>query len=213
MPTPRSASQRRLACCAAAAAVLALTSCSGTVEASYRPPPPVVPTTTVPVPTVAPVPTPTVAPTVTASPATGAACGPDQVEVEFGELESSQSNRAVPLLLHSRVPETLCGVSNPIGVELVDATGKTLPSRVDAGVLPKGRTALDAIPTQAGATVRIEWRAAPTSPSVDPDKSCVRAKGMRLTLAQGAPPIAVPATLTACDGGALVVGPAEVIRD
>lgn len=209
-PVPRRAAAGVLT--AMVGAVLLTTACSGTVEATYRPPPPAPPPTTVPVTTVPPTPTVTPSGTASVTPSASAdaiACGPDQIAVEIGDLVSADSSRAVPLVLRPRAADTTCSVSNPIGIELVDAAGNPLRSRVDEGQLTDGGTAVKAIPAGTGASVRVEWRATPTSSSVDPEVNCIAAKGLRLTLADGAPPISVRATLTACDGGTLVVSPAE----
>lgn len=184
-------------CGSAAAGVLLVVSCSGTVEASYRPPPPEPPPTTVPLPTL---PTPTPAPV--------AACGPDQVSVDVGVVETADGASILPLLVRLRTATT-CAVANPVGVELLDAAGRTLPARVGPGALPAGRVPVDAIPAEVGAWVRIGWRATPTADG-DPAVDCVDAAALRVTLADGAPPIPVPAALTACDGGTLLVSPADI---
>ncbi len=150
---------RRLACGAIAAALLATAACSGTVEASYRPPPPAPPT---PAPTTVP-PTPTVAPT---TQAVAAACGPDEVSVQVGDVQAEASSRAVPLLIRTR-GASACGVANPVGIELVDAAGAPLTTRVQVADLPSGRTAVDLIPAAPGAaapSAAAPSAAAPTGP-------------------------------------------------
>lgn len=224
--------RRRLASGAIAAALLATAACSGTVEASYRPPPPAPPT---PAPTTV-VPTPTAAPTTQAD---AAACGPDQVAVQVGDVQADASSRAVPLLIRTR-GASACGVANPVGIELVDAAGAPLNTRVQTAELPAGRTAVDVIPAAQGATptaaapggppptgppptppaepgtgaggavmVWLQWRAEPSVRTVDPATDCVDATGLLLTLADAAPPIPIEAKLKACDGGTVYVSPAE----
>jgi hypothetical protein len=135
---------RRLACGAIAAVLLAATACSGTVEASYRPPPPAPPT---PAPTtVAPTPS-AAAPTTQVAPV--AACGPDQVAVQVGEVQADASSRAVPLLIRAK-GVTACGVANPVGIELLDTAGAPLTTRVQVADLPAGRTAVAVIPAVTG---------------------------------------------------------------
>jgi hypothetical protein len=231
--------RQRLACGAAAVSMLASAACSGTVEASYRPPPPPPPT---PVPTtVAPTPTPTTAPAVAAG------CGPDQIAIEVGDLQSDANSRAVRLVIRASGAQA-CGVTNPVGIELLDASGAPLTTHVETADLPSGRTAVDTIPAEAGPAasgspatpsgaapaapndaapaasadgaptsasggnsvmVWLQWRAEPSSKTADPTTDCVDAQSLLLTLADAAPPIPIPAKLTACDGGTVYVSPAE----
>jgi hypothetical protein len=180
--------------------VLAMAGCSGTVEASYRPPAPPQPS-----PTPAPVlPTPT--PTPTASPAL--ACGPDKVTVEVGELQTDAASRALPLLIRGTGPVP-CGVANPVGVELLDAGGQPLTTRVETAELPAGRTAVDNFTAEKGVMVWLQWRAAPSTRTVDPATDCVAAQSLLLTLVRAAPAIPVTAAVKACDGGTVYVSPAE----
>ena len=128
-----------------AACVLLVSGCSGTVEASYRPPAPAAPS-----PTPAPVLlTPT--PTPTSSPALN--CGPDQVAVTVGELQTEAGSRAVPLLIRGNGPVP-CGVSNPVGVTLLDAAGQPLTTRVETAELPAGRTPVDSFTAEKAAIMK-----------------------------------------------------------
>jgi hypothetical protein len=183
-----------------AAWVLLVAGCSGTVEASYRPPAPPAPSAT-PAPVLA---TPT--PTPTSSPALN--CGPDQVAVTVGELQSEAGSRAVPLLIRGNGPVP-CGVSNPVGVTLLDASGQALTTRVETAELPAGRTVVDSFTAEKAAMVWLQWRAAPSTPTADPATDCVDGQSLLLTLRDAAPPIPITTAVRACDGGTVYVSPAE----
>ncbi len=189
-PRPRAAVHLMIAACLVAG-------CSGTVEASAVPEPP------------APASSPSPAPSPGPGPATADAadCGPDDIEATAGEVEANASSRDVRLTLRPS-GSTACRVDDPIVVELLDAEGNVLPSRLEAGSLPAGQQPLGAIPSGAGATVRIEWRVVPSGPDADPASDCVNADGIRVRLSPGATPIPVAAQLTACDRGTLSVTPA-----
>ena len=149
--------------------------------------------------------TPTPTPS-TAAPAL--ACGPDQVAVEVGALQSDATSRAVPLLIRGNGPVP-CGVANPVGVELLDAAGQPLTTRVETTELPAGRTAVDTFTAEKGVMVWLQWRAEPSTRTADPATDCV----------DGAEPAADPGRRgaadpgrghgRACDGGTVYVSPAE----
>ena len=184
----------------AAAWLLLVAGCSGTVEASYRPPAPPAPS-----PTAAPAPvTPT--PTPTSSPALN--CGPDQVAVTVGDLQTEATSRAVPLLIRGNGPVP-CGVANPVGIELLDAAGQPLTTRVETADLPSGRTAVDSFTAEKAVMVWLQWRAAPSNRTADPTTDCVDGQSLLLSLVDAAPPIPITTSVRACDGGTVYVSPAE----
>lgn len=199
MPWIAPAAAWRIAC-GTAACVLAVAGCSGTVEASYRPPAPPPPS---PAPIVARTPTP-----VPTSAAPALACGPDQVAVELGTVQSDATSRAVPVLIRGNGPVP-CGVANPVGLELLDAAGQSLDSRVETAELPPGRTPVDSFTAEKGVMVWLQWRAEPSTRTADPATDCLEAQSLQLTLARSAPPIPITATIRACDGGTVYVSPAE----
>jgi hypothetical protein len=179
---------------------LAVTGCSGTVEASYRPPPPAPPS-----PTAAPAPaTPTPGPSIV--PALN--CGPDRVLVQVGDVQTDATSRAVPLMIRGNGPVP-CGVANPVGVTLLDATGQELTTRIEATELPDGRSSVDRFTADRSVMVWLQWRPAPSIREADPATDCVEGQSLLLSLTRGADPIPVPATIRACDGGTVYVSPAE----
>lgn len=194
--------------CAAASRILGITlacglvvtGCSGTVEASYRPPPPPPPSpTAAPAPAV-PTPGPTSVPALN--------CGPDRAAVRVGDVQTDATSRAVPLLISGNGPVP-CGVGNPVGVTLLDATGKQLTTRSETTELPDGRAPVDRFTAEHGVMVWLQWRSAPSIRTADPATDCVDGQSLLLSLTRGADPIPVPATIRACDGGTVYVSPAE----
>lgn len=186
--------------CGAAVLVLAVTGCSGTVEVSYRPPAPAPPS---PAPAPA-VPTPTAA----ALPSPALPCGPDRATVELGAVQADAASRAVPLLIRGTGPVP-CGVASPVAVELLDAEGQPLASRVEATELPAGRTAVDNFTAEKRVMVWLQWRAEPSNEAADPATDCVNARSLQVTLTKAAPPIPITTTVQACDQGTLYVSPPE----
>ncbi len=185
--------------CGAAAIALAVAGCSGTVEVSYRPPGPPPSPAAIPVapsPTPSPVPTPALA------------CGPDRATVELGELQTDATSRAVPLLIRGNGPVP-CGVANPVAVELLDAAGNPLNTRIAATELPPGRVAVDNFTAERRVMVWLQWRAEPSATTADPALDCVDARSLRLTLTRSAPAIPIPTAVQACEGGTVYVSPAE----
>ena len=69
----------------------------------------------------------------------------------------------MPLLIRGNGPVP-CGVANPVGVELLDAAGQPLTTRVETTDLPAGRTAVDSFTAEKAAMVWLQWRAAPSTP-------------------------------------------------
>lgn len=173
--------------------------CSDTVEASAVPEPPAPAA-----PTASPSSTPSPTPNLDAADA--ADCGPDDVDVTAGEVEANASSRDVRLTIRPS-GRTACRVDDRIVVELLDAEGNVLPSRLEAGSLPAGKEPLATIASGSSATARIEWRVVPAGQDADPASDCVSADGIRVRLSAGATPIPVAAQLTACDRGTVTVTP------